>query len=172
MKDVAVKTINGAECLIRTLLAGGVEVCFANPGTSEMHFVAALDRIDGMRCVLCLHETVTTGAADGYYRMAGKPASTLLHLGPGLANALANLHNLKRARSGVVNVVGEHATYHLRHDALLTSDIQAIAKTMSHWVKTSARAADVGMDGAEAINVASQPPGQIATLILPADVAW
>src|SRR5258708_13269114 len=112
MNDVATKTMNGAESLVRSLLAGGVEVCFANPGTSEMHFVAALDRVDGMRCVLCLHETVTTGAADGYYRMARKPASPLLLLGPRLANALANLHNLKRARSGVVNIVGGHATYH------------------------------------------------------------
>jgi acetolactate synthase-1/2/3 large subunit len=172
MNDVTAKTINGAESLMQTLVAGGVEVSFANPGTSEMHFVTALDRIDGMRCILCLHETVTTGAADGYYRMAGKPASTLLHLGPGLANALANLHNLRRARSGVVNIVGEHATYHLRHDALLTSDIQAIAKTMSHWVRTSSPNACVAIDCAEAIYAASQPPGQIATLILPADVAW
>ena len=164
--------MNGAESLVRTLVAGGIEVSFANPGTSEMHFVAALDRVDSMRCILCLHETVTTGAADGYYRMTGKPASTLLHLGPGLANALANLHNLKRARSGVVNIVGEHASYHLRHDALLTSDIQAIAGTMSHWVKTSTPGGDVALDGAEAILAASQPPGQVATLILPADVAW
>ncbi len=172
MNDVTETTMNGAESLVRSLLAGGVEVCFANPGTSEMHFVAALDRVDGMRCVLCLHETVTTGAADGYYRMTGKPASTLLHLGPGLANALANLHNLKRARSGVVNIVGEHATYHLRHDALLTSDIQAIARTMSHWVKTSTLETCVAVDCAEAISAASEPPGQVATLILPADVAW
>jgi acetolactate synthase I/II/III large subunit len=172
MSEFAAKTMNGAESLVRTLVAGGVEVCFTNPGTSEMHFVAALDRIDGMHCVLCLHETVTTGAADGYYRMTGKPASTLLHLGPGLANALANLHNLKRARSGVVNIVGEHATYHLRHDALLTSDIQAIAKTMSHWVKTSTLETNVAADCVEAISAASQPPGQVATLILPADVAW
>jgi acetolactate synthase I/II/III large subunit len=164
--------MNGAERLVRTLVDGGVEVSFANPGTSEMHFVAALDRIEGMRCVLCLHETVTTGAADGYYRMTGKPASTLLHLGPGLANALANLHNLKRARSGVVNIVGEHATYHLRHDALLTSDIQAIAGTMSHWVRTSTLQTNIAEDCAEAIRAASQPPGQVATIILPADVAW
>src|ERR1700757_4415272 len=164
--------ISGAESLVRTLVAGGVEVSFANPGTSEMHFVAALDQIDGMRCVLCLHETVTTGAADGYYRMAGKPASTLLHLGPGLANALANLHNLKRARSGVVNIVGEHATYHLRHDAPLTSDIQGIAKTMSHWARTPPPGGDGASDGAEAIKFPSQPPGQVATLILPANVAW
>jgi acetolactate synthase I/II/III large subunit len=172
MSDPTAKTTSGAECLIRTLVAGGIEVCFANPGTSEMHFVAALDRVEGMRCVLCLHETVTTGAADGYYRMAGKPASTLLHLGPGLANALANLHNLKRARSGVVNIVGEHATYHLRHDALLTSDVQAIAATMSHWVRTSTLETSIAEDCAEAISAASQPPGQVATLIVPADVAW
>src|SRR5258707_3476747 len=172
MREVTTKQMNGAESLVRTLVAGGVEVCFANPGTSEMHFVAALDKVDGMRCVLCLHETVTTGAADGYYRMTGKPASTLLHLGPGLANALANLHNLKRARSGVVNIVGEHATTHLRHDALLTSDIQAIAGTMSHWVRTSTLESNVAEDCAEAISAASEPPGQVATLILPADVAW
>jgi acetolactate synthase-1/2/3 large subunit len=172
MSDAAAKTMNGAERLIRALVSGGVEVSFANPGTSEMHFVAALDRVEGMRCVLCLHETVTTGAADGYYRMAGKPASTLLHLGPGLANALANLHNLKRARSGVVNIVGEHATYHLRHDALLTSDVQAIAGTMSHWVRTATLETSIAEDCAQAISVASQPPGQVATLILPADVAW
>jgi acetolactate synthase-1/2/3 large subunit len=137
-----------------------------------MHFVAALDKVDSMRCILCLHETVTTGAADGYYRMAGKPAATLLHLGPGLANALANLHNLKRARSGVVNIVGEHATYHLRYDALLTSDIQGIAGTMSHWVRTSSFETGAASDGAEAVHAASQPPGQVATLILPADIAW
>lgn len=166
------KPMNGAESLVRTLVAGDVTVSFTNPGTSEMHFVAALDRVDGMRCVLCLHETVTTGAADGYYRMTGKPASTLLHLGPGLGNALANLHNLKRARSGVVNIVGEHATYHRQFDAPLTSDIEGIAGTMSHWVKTSMAAKDVAADGAEAIHVARQAPGQIATLILPADTAW
>ena len=165
--------MNGAESLVRTLVAGGVEVSFANPGTSEMHFVAALDRTDGMRCVLCLHETVTTGAADGYYRMAEKPASTLLHLGPGLANALANLHNLKRARSGVVNIVGEHATYHLRHDALLTSDIQAHRQDdVPLGEDIDASKASVAVDCAEAIGAASQPPGQVATLILPADVAW
>lgn len=166
------KPMNGAESLVRTLVAGDVTVAFTNPGTSEMHFVAALDRVDGMRCVLCLHETVTTGAADGYWRMTNKPASTLLHLGPGLGNSLANLHNLKRARSGVVNIVGEHATYHRQFDAPLTSDIEGIAGTMSHWVKTSMSAKDVAADGAEAINVAMQAPGQIATLILPADTAW
>lgn len=166
------ETMNGAESLVRTLVAGDVTVSFTNPGTSEMHFVAALDRVDGMRCVLCLHETVTTGAADGYWRMTNRPASTLLHLGPGLGNALANLHNLKRARSGVINIVGEHATYHRQHDAPLTSDIEGIAGTMSHWVKTSMSAQDVAADGAEAIAVARQAPGRIATLILPADTAW
>ena len=166
------KSMNGAESLVRTLVGGGVTVSFTNPGTSEMHFVAALDRVDGMRCVLCLHENVATGAADAYYRMTGTPGSTLLHLGPGLANGFANLHNLKRARSGVVNIVGEHATYHRQYDAPLTSDIEGIAGSMSHWVKTSLSATDVAVDGAAAITAASQPPGQIATLILPADTAW
>ncbi|MBM3627901.1 MAG: hypothetical protein FJX21_08805, partial [Alphaproteobacteria bacterium] len=164
--------MNGAESLVRTMVAGGVDVCFTNPGTSEMHFVAALDRVDGMRCVLCLFEGVTSGAADGYYRMADRPASTLLHLGPGLGNALANLHNLKKAKSGVVNVVGEHATYHRIFDAPLTSDIEGIARPVSHWVKTSMSARDVAADGAAAIAAAKAPPGQVATLILPADTAW
>jgi acetolactate synthase-1/2/3 large subunit len=165
-------TMNGAESLVRTMVAGGVDMCFTNPGTSEMHFVAALDRVDGMRCVLCLFEGVTSGAADGYYRMTDRPASTLLHLGPGLGNALANLHNLKKARSGVLNVVGEHATYHRQYDAPLTSDIEGIARPVSHWVKTSMSARDVARDGAEAIAAAMAPPGQVATLILPADTAW
>jgi acetolactate synthase I/II/III large subunit len=165
-------TINGAESLVRTLLAGGVNVCFTNPGTSEMHFVAALDKVPGMRCVLGLFEGVVTGAADGYYRMLGVPASTLLHLGPGLANGLANLHNAKKANSGIVNIVGEHATYHIAHDAPLTSDIEGLAAPMSHWVKTSESARTVAADGALAIAAARQVPGQIATLILPADTAW
>ncbi len=116
--------MNGAESLVRTLLAGEVDVCFANPGTSEMHFVSALDRIDGMRCVLGLFEGVVTGAADGYFRIARRPASTLLHLGPGLGNGLANLHNARKARSGIVNVVGDHASYHVALDAPLASDIE------------------------------------------------
>lgn len=120
---------------MRTLLAGGVDVCFTNPGTSEMHFVAALDQVPGMRCVLGLFEGIVTGAADGYYRMLQKPASTLLHLGPGLANGLANLHNAKKAGSGIVNIVGDHATYHLGYDVPLTSDIEGIARPVSHWVK-------------------------------------
>jgi acetolactate synthase-1/2/3 large subunit len=119
--------MNGAESLARTLAAGGVEVCFANPGTSEMHFVAALDQVDGIRSILCLFEGVVTGAADGYARMTEKPAATLLHLGPGLSNGLANLHNAKRARSPVINIVGEHATSHRRFDAPLTADIEALA---------------------------------------------
>ncbi len=165
-------TMNGAESLVRTMVAGGVDVCFTNPGTSEMHFVAALDRVDGMRCVLCLFEGVTSGAADGYYRMTDRPASTLLHLGPGLGNALANLHNLKKAKSGVVNIVGEHATYHRIFDAPLTSDIEGIARPVSHWVKTSMSARDVAADGAAAIAAAKAPPRQVATLVLPADTAW
>ena len=164
--------MNGAESLVRTLLAGDVNVCFTNPGTSEMHFVAALDKVPGMRCVLGLFEGVVTGAADGYYRMLGKPASTLLHLGPGLANGLANLHNAKKANSGIVNIVGEHATYHIAHDAPLTSDIEGVARPMSHWVKTSPNSRTIAADGALAIAAARQTPGQIATLILPADTAW
>ncbi|MBO0741619.1 MAG: acetolactate synthase large subunit [Hyphomicrobiaceae bacterium] len=164
--------MNGAESLVRTLIAGGVNVCFTNPGTSEMHFVAALDKIAGMRCVLGLFEGVVTGAADGYYRMLGRPASTLLHLGPGLANGLANLHNAKKANSGIVNIVGEHATYHIAYDAPLTADIEGVAAPMSHWVKTSPSSRTVAADGALAIEAARQIPGQIATLILPADTAW
>jgi acetolactate synthase-1/2/3 large subunit len=164
--------MNGAESLVRTLVQGGVEVCFTNPGTSEMHFVAALDRVDGIRCVLCLFEGVATGAADGYARMAEKPASTLLHLGPGLANGLANLHNAKRARSPVVNIVGEHATYHRQFDAPLTSDIEAVARPFSGWVMTSEDSRAVAEAGAEAVAASQAAPGQVATLILPADTAW
>ena len=164
--------MNGAESLVRTLVAGGVEVCFTNPGTSEMHFVAALDRVEGMACALFLFEGGATGAADGYARMADKPASTLLHLGPGLANGLANLHNARRARSPMVNIVGEHATYHRQYDAPLTSDIEALARTVSAWTRTGTSAAEIGRDGAAAIAAARTPPGGIATLILPADTAW
>ena len=164
--------MNGAESLVRTLVAGGVDVCFTNPGTSEMHFVAALDRVEGMRCVLGLFEGVVTGAADGYFRMKGTPASTLLHLGPGLANGLANLHNAKKANSGVVNIVGQHATYHIEYNAPLTSDIEGLARPMSSWVRTSPDAKSVARDGAAAIAAASGAPPQIATLILPADTAW
>ncbi|MBC8128718.1 MAG: acetolactate synthase large subunit [Rhizobiaceae bacterium] len=164
--------MNGADTLADTLLHNGIDVCFANPGTSEMHFVAALDRKPEMRCVLGLFEGVVTGAADGYARMAEKPAATLLHLGPGLANGLANLHNAKRANTPIVNVVGDHATYHLQHDAPLQTDIEGLARPMSHWVKTTASSETVAADAAEAISVACTAPGQIATLILPADAAW
>ena len=164
--------MNGAQALIRTLVNSGVDVCFANPGTSEMHFVAALDRVEGMRCVLGLFEGVVTGAADGYYRMKGSPASTLLHLGPGLANGLANLHNAKKANSGIVNIVGQHATYHIEYNAPLTSDIEGLARPMSAWVRTSPDAKSVARDGAAAIAAAKSSPPQIATLILPADTAW
>jgi acetolactate synthase I/II/III large subunit len=164
--------MNGAESLVRTLLDESVDVCFTNPGTSEMHFVAALDRVPGMRCVLGLFEGVVTGAADGYWRMARRPASTLLHLGPGLANGLANLHNAKKARSGVLNVVGEHAIPHVELDAPLTSDIEGIARPMSHWVRTIGSAGGVEAATRDAVQAATTPPGRIATLVLPADCAW
>jgi acetolactate synthase-1/2/3 large subunit len=165
-------TMNGADSLCDTLLANDVDVCFANPGTSEMHFVAALDRKPKMRCVLGLFEGVVTGAADGYARMADKPAATLLHLGPGLGNGLANLHNAKRARTPMVNIVGDHATYHVQYDAPLTSDVEGVARPMSHWVKRGMSAESMSADAAEAIAVARRHPGNIATLILPANSAW
>lgn len=135
--------MNGAESLVRTLVAGGVDQCFANPGTSEMHFMSALDRVEGMHCVLFLFEGGATGAADGYGRMADRPASTLLHLGPGFSNGMANLHNARRARSPVVNIVGDHATYHRQYDAPLTSDIEGAAGTVSAWVRTAAGSGQV-----------------------------
>lgn len=164
--------MNGAESLVRSLLASDVDVCFTNPGTSEMHFVAALDHVPGMRCVLALFEGVATGAADGYWRIARKPASTLLHLGPGLGNGLANLHNAKKAGSGVVNIVGEHAASHIELDAPLAADIAGIAGPVSHWVESVPKAADLGHAGARAVAQARTAPGRIATLILPADSAW
>ena len=162
--------MNGAQALIRTLVDAGVDVCFANPGTSEMHFVAALDDVPDMRAVLTLFEGVATGAADGYARMAGRPAATLLHLGPGLANGVANLHNARRARTAMVNVVGDHARSHKRLDAPLESDIDAVAGTVSSWVRRSLSPADVAADAADA--VAAAMAGGIATLVLPADVSW
>lgn len=164
--------MNGAESLVRTLVAGGVDTCFANPGTSEINLVAALDHTPEMRCVLGLFEGVVTGAADGYARMAEKPACTLLHLGPGLGNGLANLHNAGRAQVPIINLVGQHATYHLQHDTPLTSDIEGIARPCSKWLRTSRASSDVGRDAAEAVIAARMLPGQIATLIVPADVAW
>ena len=164
--------MNGALSLVTTLVDSGVDVCFTNPGTSEMHFVSALDKVDGMRAILALFEGVVTGAADGYYRMLDRPASTLLHLGPGLGNGIANLHNAKKASSGIVNIVGEHASWHLRHDAPLTCDIEGLARPVSAWVRTSPNSTSVAADAAEAVAAASTPPGQIATLILPGDTAW
>lgn len=164
--------MNGAESLIGTLLGSGVEVCFTNPGTSEMHMVAALDRAPQMRCVLGLFEGVVTGAADGYARMAGKPACTLLHLGPGLANGLANLHNASRARVPILNIVGQHATEHLLHDTPLKADIEGLAKPYSHWLRTSSSTSGIGNDVIDAIVAARTAPGHISTLIVPADFAW
>jgi acetolactate synthase I/II/III large subunit len=164
--------MNGAEALVRTLLAGGVETCFTNPGTSEIHTVAALDKIPEMRCVLALFEGVATGAADGYARMAEKPACTLLHLGPGLANGLANLHNARRAQVPIVNIIGQHPASHLRSDTPLVSDIEGIARPFSKWLRTSSATPEIGNDVIEAIMAARAAPGQIATLIVPADVAW
>ncbi len=164
--------MNGAESLVHTLLACGVDTCFSNPGTSEMHFVAALDRIPGMRCVLGLFEGVVTGAADGYARMTDRPAATLLHCGPGLANGLANLHNARRAHSPVVNLVGDQATYHRPFDAPLTADTEGWARPVSAWTRTATRAAAVGSDCAAAVQAARCAPGGIATLILPSDTCW
>jgi len=164
--------MNGAESLVKTLLGNGVEVCFANPGTSEMHFVAALDRVGGLRCVLVLFEGVAAGAADGYARMSGRPAATLLHLGPGLGNALSALHNANKARSPVLNIIGDHATHHLQFNAPLTSDIAGMAGTVSHWVRAAADADSVAADAARAVAEAGRKPGRVASLILPADCAW
>jgi acetolactate synthase-1/2/3 large subunit len=164
--------MNGAESLVRSLLANDVDTCFANPGTSEMHFVAALDRVPGVRCVLGLHENVVTGMADGYYRVRGKPAATLLHCGPGLSNGSANLHNARRAESGIVNIVGDHATAHRPYDSPLTADVPALAGAVSAFVCTPASAETLAADAARAIAVAKQHPGRIATLILPADISW
>jgi acetolactate synthase-1/2/3 large subunit len=164
--------MNGAESLVHSLLACGVDTCFANPGTSEMHFVAALDRIPGMRCVLALQENVATGAADAFFRVTGKPAATLLHCGPGLANGLANLHNARRARSAIVNVVGDQATYHRPLDAPLTADVEGWARPVSTWVRTVSSADQVGAETVAAVHAARIAPGGIATLILPADTAW
>src|SRR5262250_3469340 len=157
--------MNGAQALIASLVGAGVDTCFMNPGTSEMHFVAALDSVPQMRGVLALFEGVATGAADGYARIAGRPAAVLLHLGPGLANGLANLHNARRARTPIVAIVGDHATYHKRFDAPLESDIEALAGAVSCWVRRAARPAEVGADTAEAVAAAMTPPGRVATLI-------
>ena len=164
--------MNGAQSLIRTLYDGGVDTCFMNPGTSEMHFVDALDFVPEMRSILCLFEGVAAGCADGWARMTGRPAATLLHLGPGLGNGISNLHNGRKAHSPIVNIVGDHATYHLKFDAPLTADIEGLARPVSGWVRTSPNARAIAADGAAAIAAARTPPGQVATLILPADTAW
>src|SRR5438270_1675925 len=169
--------MNGAECLLRTLTAHHVNTCFMNPGTSEMQFVAALDRVPEMRAVLCLFEGVCAGAADGYARMmasakAHRAAATLLHLGPGLGNGLSNLHNARKARSPVLNIVGEHTTQHLRYDAPLSADIEVFARPVSTYVRTLERAGDMGREASNAILAACAWPGQVATLIVPADFSW
>ena len=160
----------GSQALVGSLTGAGVDVCFMNPGTSEMHFVSALDSVPAMRGVLALFEGVATGAADGYARIAGRPAAVLLHLGPGLANGLANLHNARRALSPVVVIVGAHATCHVRYDAPLQSDIESLARTVSGWVRTSGTTRELAQDAMRA--VAAARTGQIATLVLPADVSW
>lgn len=162
----------GAETILRTLVNSGVDVCFANPGTSEMQFVAAVDRVKGIRPVLGLFEGVVAGAADGYARMAEKPAATLFHLGPGLANGLANLHNAMRARSPIVNIVGDHATYHRPYESPLASDVNAYARPVSGWIRNNGEARMLGADTQAAVAAAWGPPGQIATLIVPADCSW
>lgn len=164
---------NGAQALMKTLVDAGIEVCFSNPGTSEMHFVVALDDEPKMRAVLGLFEGVVTGAADGYARLADKPAATLLHLGCGLGNGLANLHNARKAQVPVVNIVGDHATYHVQYDAQLQSDIETVARNVSPgFCRTASSTETLCQDAAEAIAAAQSAPGQVATLILPADVSW
>lgn len=165
------RSMNGAESVVHTLVGSGVDTCFTNPGTSEMHFVAALDRVPGVRCVLALFEGVATGAADGYARLARKPAATLLHCGPGLANGLANLHNAQRARVPMVNIVGDHATYHRIFDAPLTADVEGWARPVSVWTRTTRRAETAGVDAAAAVQAARNASG-IATFILPSDASW
>jgi len=164
--------MNGAQSLVQTLLAGGLKVCFANPGTSEMHFVAALDAHPDLRCVLCLFEGGATGAADGYFRMTGEIAATLLHLSPGLGNGFANLHTARKAGSGVLTIVGDHATHHMAYESPLKGDVSALSRTIAHWTRVSPDAASVAGDGAQAMAAARSHSGQLATLILPADTAW
>lgn len=164
--------MNGAEKLLETLISNGVEICFSNPGTSEMQLVSAIGDSEGMRPVLCLFEGVVSGAADGYARMRDKPAATLLHVGSGFSNSMANQHNAKRAHVPLLNIVGDHATYHLQYDSPLTADISAHAEICSDWVKTSTSADDLGDAGAEAIQAAMQGAGKIATIIAPANHAW
>ena len=163
--------MNGAQALLTTLVDNGVRVCFANPGTSEMHFVAALDTVPAMRGVLTLFEGVATGAADGYARMSGDPAAVLLHLGPGLGNGLANLHNARRAHVPMLVVIGDHATYHKKYDAPLESDIDSVAGTVSGWLRRTIDVAEVASDAVEAV-ISARQYRHIASLILPADTSW
>jgi acetolactate synthase-1/2/3 large subunit len=162
----------GAEALVRTLIAGGVDTCFANPGTSEMHFVAALDRIPGIRCVLGLQENVVTGMADGYFRVTRRPAATLLHCGPGYANGIANLHNARRAGSGILNIVGDHAVPHVAHDSPLTADVDALVGASSDWYAFGTDPARIGADAARGLAAAGSAHGRVTSLVLPADVSW
>ena len=164
--------MNGAHTLLDTLVDAGIEVCFANPGTSEMHLVTAIGKSEAVRPILCLFEGVVTGAADGYARMTGKPAITLLHLAPGYANGMANLHNASKAHSAVVNIVGDHAVWHHQYNAPLTSDVPGHARLQSEWVRSSSSAEDLALAGAEAVQVARGGAGRIATLIVPANHAW
>ncbi len=164
--------MNGAQALLATLSANDVTTCFANPGTSEMHFVAGLDDAPEMNAILCLFEGVATGAADGYARVSARPAATLLHLGPGLANGWANLHNARRAHSPVLNIVGDHATYHAQYDAPLQSDIGSLATALDGWHRRTNKPNEIAHDVAQAIGATYGPPGQVATLIVPADVSW
>src|SRR5260370_1015321 len=165
------RSISGAESLVHTLVGSGVDHCFTNPGTSEMHFVAALDRVPGIRCVLALFEGVATGAADGYARLTGGPAATLLHCGPGLANGLANLHNAQRARVPMVNIVGDHATYHRVFDPPLAADIEGWARPVSVWTRTACGAETVGVDAAAPAQTPRDACG-IATLLPPSQPSW
>ena len=169
---MAAEAMTGAESVLRTLSAGGVQACFANPGTSEMHLVAALDRVPEVRPVLALFEGVASGAADGYGRMTGIPAATLLHLGPGLGNAFANLHNAYKARTPMVNVVGDHAVAHAPLNAPLASDIASIARPVSHWYASARDARGAAADAAAAVAAARSHGGGIATLVVPADAGW
>lgn len=164
--------MNGADSLVKTMLENGVDTCFANPGTSEMHFVAALDSHPEMRCILCLFEGGTSGAADGYARMTGTVAATLLHLAPGFGNAFSNMHNARKAGSGILNIVGDHASYHLKYESPLRGDVEGVSSAVSHWTRTCESAQSVARDGAAAIAAARSGGGRVATLVLPADTAW
>ena len=164
--------MNSADALLKTLIANGLEVVFANPGTSEMHLVAAIDHHPEIRPVLGLFEGVVTGAADGYARISGKAAANLLHLGPGLGNGFANIHNARKARTPMLNIIGDHATYHLKYDAPLTSDLDGLAEASSNWVGRSSSPDDLSSLGSKAWHEAHKFPGQIATMLVPADCAW